>query len=294
MNAGATHDRASNRRTRQWSALRFQHVGKVFADSRGGQYAATRDVNVSVRRGDFYCLLGPSGCGKSTLLGMVAGFDPPTSGEIVFVGDDAGVEWTSPIFAAGVDRSMIFQDAAEALFPWLDVEENVLFGPRLRSARNRGCKRNAAHYLKMVGLHDHAQKFPFELSGGMKQRVQIARALIMEPDILLMDEPFAALDAITKRSLQVEVSRIWQETGKTIIYVTHDIVEALILGTRVAVMTAGPGATIKRELEVDLPRPRRTTDIAFVELVKVLEDLLHEEVHGRAGESSRETRRSIA
>jgi NitT/TauT family transport system ATP-binding protein len=279
MNPGKTHDSATKSRTREWSALQFQGVGKVFADSRGGQYAATRDINVSVRRGDFYCLLGPSGCGKSTLLSMVAGFDPPTSGEIVFVGDDAGVEWTIPIVAAGVDRSMIFQDAAEALFPWLDVEENVLFGPRLRAARAHDYASSAARYLRMVGLQDHGHKFPFELSGGMKQRVQIARALIMEPEILLMDEPFAALDAITKRLLQTEMSRIWQETGKTVLYVTHDIVEALILGTRVAVMTSGPEARIKHELTVDLPRPRRTTDIQFVELVKVLEDMLLQEVH---------------
>jgi NitT/TauT family transport system ATP-binding protein len=262
-----------------WASLEFQGVGKVFLDTRGTQYVAARDINVSIHRGDFYCLLGPSGCGKSTLLGMVAGFEPPSSGRIVFTGDERGKERTTPVVSAGVDRSMIFQDAAEALFPWLNVEENVLFGPQLRNARNRDYKRNAARYLKMVGLQDHAHKFPFELSGGMKQRVQIARALIMEPDILLMDEPFAALDAITKRLMQVEVSRIWQETGKTIIYVTHDIVEALILGTRVAVMTAGPGATIKRELVVDLPRPRRTTDASFVERTKVLEDLLHEEVH---------------
>ena len=261
-----------------WKCLQFQGVGKVFLDSRGSHYAAARDVTVSIDRGDFYCLLGPSGCGKSTLLGMVAGFDPPTSGRIFFVGDDGGREAVTPIVDAGVDRSMIFQDASEALFPWLNVEENVLFGPRLRNARNQDYKRNVVKYLTMVGLKDHAHKFPFELSGGMKQRVQIARALIMEPDILLMDEPFAALDAITKRLLQVEVSRIWQETGKTIIYVTHDIVEALILGTRVAVMTSGPAATIKRELTIDLPRPRRTTDAAFVEFTKVLEDLLLQEV----------------
>lgn len=261
-----------------WKSLRFQGVGKVFLDSRGGYYSAARDITVSIDRGDFYCLLGPSGCGKSTLLGMVAGFEPPTSGRILFVSGDDGREAVIPIVAAGVDRSMIFQDASEALFPWLNVEENVLFGPRLRSRRNYDYRRNAAKYLAMVGLKDHAHKFPFELSGGMKQRVQIARALIMEPDILLMDEPFAALDAITKRLLQVEVSRIWQETGKTIIYVTHDIVEALILGTRVAVMTSGPAATIKRELAIDLPRPRKTTDPTFVEFTKVLEDLLHQEV----------------
>ena len=262
-----------------WKRLQFQGVGKVFLDSRGSDYAATRDITISIDRGDFYCLLGPSGCGKSTLLGMVAGFEPPTSGRIFFSGADDRKDSIRPIVAAGVDRSMIFQDAAEALFPWLNVEENVRFGPRLRSARKQDYKENVQRYLRMVGLHDHAHKFPFELSGGMKQRVQIARALVMEPDILLMDEPFAALDAITKRLLQIEVSRIWQETGKTIIYVTHDIVEALLLGTRVAVMTAGPGATIKRELAVDLPRPRHTTDVAFVEFTKVLEDLLHQEVH---------------
>ena len=279
MKSGNMFDSATKSPTREWSALQFQRVGKVFADSRGGEYAATRDINASVRRGDFYCLLGPSGCGKSTLLSMVAGFDPPTSGEIVFVGEDAGVKWTLPIVAAGVDRSMIFQDAAEALFPWLDVEENVLFGTRLRAARKHDYAGSAARYLRMVGLQDHGHKFPFELSGGMKQRVQIARALIMEPEILLMDEPFAALDAITKRLLQVEMSRIWQETGKTVLYVTHDIVEALILGTRIAVMTSGPEATIKHEVVVDLPRPRRTTDAQFVELVKILEGMLLEEVH---------------
>ncbi len=146
---------------------------------------------------------------------------------------------------------MIFQDASEALFPWLNVEENVLFGTQLKLAKRADFQRNLSLYLGMVGLQDHRHKFPYELSGGMKQRVQIARALIVEPDVLVMDEPFAALDAITKRLMQEELSRIWQETGKTIIYVTHDIVESLLLGTRVAVMTSGPAANvIKREVEV--------------------------------------------
>jgi NitT/TauT family transport system ATP-binding protein len=132
----------------------------------------------------------------------------------------------------------------------------------------------------MVGLAQHARKFPFELSGGMKQRLQIARSLIMEPEILLMDEPFAALDAITKRGLQRELARIWQETRKTVIYVTHDIFEALLLGTRVAVMTAGPAARIKTEVTIDLPRPRVTSSLAFVEAAQRLEGLIEEEVHG--------------
>ncbi len=262
----------------EWAKLQFDGVSKAYVDSRGGEYVAARDISVAIARGDFYCLLGPSGCGKSTLLSLVAGFEPPTAGSIVISGGPAGHEWAKPLLEAGIERAMIFQDAAEALFPWLSVEENVLFGPRLRAQKKAGREREASKYLRMVGLQDHAHKFPYELSGGMKQRVQIARALIMEPDILVMDEPFAALDAITKRLLQGEVSRIWQQTRKTVLYVTHDIVEALLLGTHVAVMTSGPAARIKREIAVDLPRPRRTTDPKFVELTRVLEDLLHEEV----------------
>jgi NitT/TauT family transport system ATP-binding protein len=174
---------------------------------------------------------------------------------------------------------MIFQDASAALFPWLDVEENILFGPRLRRARSSEYEGKLKSYLRMVGLSEHARKFPFELSGGMKQRVQIARSLIMEPDILLMDEPFAALDAITKRGLQQELSRIWLETQKTVIYVTHDIMEAVLLGTHVAVMTAGPAARIKTEIAIDLPRPRTTSSLDFVEAVRTLEGLIEEEVN---------------
>jgi NitT/TauT family transport system ATP-binding protein len=260
-----------------WSSLEFRGVRKTFQDSRGGQYTAVRDISIAIHRGDFYCLLGPSGCGKSTLLNLVAGFEAATSGDIVFVDASSGA--ATPIVGAGADRSMIFQDASEALFPWLNVEENVLFGTGLRQARKSEFQRNLMRYLTMVGLQDHRHKFPFELSGGMKQRVQIARALIMEPDVLLMDEPFAALDAITKRLMQEELSRIWQQTGKTVIYVTHDIVESLLLGTRVAVMTSGPGATIKREVDVALPQPRSSTAPDFVELNRYLEGLLHEEVH---------------
>jgi NitT/TauT family transport system ATP-binding protein len=262
-----------------WQSLRLDNVRKVFRDSRGGDYAAVRDISISISRGDFYCLLGPSGCGKSTLLNLIAGFEPVTEGSIAFAGETGDQLWRKPIGGAGVDRSMIFQDAGEALFPWLNVEENVVFGPRLHGASGQALLPNLDRYLRMVGLKEHAHKFPFELSGGMKQRVQIARALIMEPDILLMDEPFAALDAITKRLLQQELARIWQETGKTIVYVTHDIIEALLLGTRVAVMTAGPAATIKQEIEVRLAQPRSSTAADFVELTKLLEATLHEEVH---------------
>jgi NitT/TauT family transport system ATP-binding protein len=262
-----------------WTHLELAGVCKTYRDSRGDDYTAARDISISIARGDFYCLLGPSGCGKTTLLNLIAGFEPVSDGEIAFIGRKNVSASRSVIQGSGVDRSVIFQDAGEALFPWLNVEENVLFGPSLHTSAAASYRANLDRYLRMVGLKEHAHKFPFELSGGMKQRVQIARALIMEPEVLLMDEPFAALDAITKRLLQQELSRIWQETARTIVYVTHDIIEALLLGTRVAVMTHGPAATLKREIVVDLPQPRSSTSADFVELTKMLEALLHEEVH---------------
>jgi NitT/TauT family transport system ATP-binding protein len=266
-------------REQDWSRLRLEHVSKEFEGLQGGAYTAVRDVSIEVRRGDFYCLLGPSGCGKSTILNLVAGFETATSGRIEIGCDQGAAQWRALIEGPGTDRTMIFQDASAALFPWLDVEENILFGPRLRRARSSEYEGKLKSYLRMVGLSEHVRKFPFELSGGMKQRVQIARSLIMEPDILLMDEPFAALDAITKRGLQQELSRIWQETQKTVIYVTHDIMEAVLLGTHVAVMTAGPAARIKTEIAIDLPRPRTTSSLDFVEAVRTLEGLIEEEVN---------------
>jgi NitT/TauT family transport system ATP-binding protein len=266
-------------RAQDWSSVRLEQVSKEFGGVHGDTYTALRDVTIEVRRGDFYCLLGPSGCGKSTILNLIAGFENPTRGQIEIECAEGPVRRRGAINGPGTDRTMIFQDASAALFPWLDVEENVLFGPRLKRAGSSEYEGKLTFYLRMVGLSEHVRKFPFELSGGMKQRVQIARSLIMEPEILLMDEPFAALDAITKRGLQKELSRIWQETQKTVIYVTHDIIEALLLGTRVAVMTAGPAAKIKTELAIDLPRPRVTSNLEFVELVRTLEGLIEEEVN---------------
>jgi NitT/TauT family transport system ATP-binding protein len=260
-----------------WSELRISDVEKRFVDTRGNDYCAVKDINISVKRGDFYCLLGPSGCGKSTLLNLVAGFEDVTAGTITFH-SEASSEPPRPVTRPGVDRAVIFQDAGQALFPWLTVEENVTFGPRLNQIPKDQYSSKVVRYLELVGLRDHSHKFPFELSGGMRQRVQIARSLIMEPGMLLMDEPFAALDAITKRMLQQELARIWRETHKTIVYITHDIVEALLLGTRVAVMSHGPAAGIKKEVTVNIPSPRSSTDPEVVELTKELEGLLHSEV----------------
>ena len=263
---------------RNWSKLRFGHVEKTYEGLDGGSYTAVRDINLEVSRGDFYCLLGPSGCGKSTILNLIAGFEPPTVGRIEFEGVTDSQPWREPIQSPGIDRIVIFQDASVALFPWLNVEENILFGPKLKGGNRPQTAELLATYVDMVGLTRHAQKFPFELSGGMKQRLQIARSLIMDPEMLLMDEPFAALDAITKRGLQRELSKIWQGTHKTVVYITHDIIEAVLLGTRVAVMTAGPAARIKSEIKIDLSRPREPSSMEFVEVVRALESLIEEEV----------------
>ena len=236
----------------------------------GGIVKVLRDIDLRVERGTFFTLLGPSGCGKSTLLNIVAGFEAPSIGTASL--DDQAI--TSP----GTDRTVIFQDVSNALLPWMNAQENVEFGPKMARVSAAERKAVADKYLDLVGLaKDHA-KFPFELSGGMKQRVQIARALANDPDILLMDEPFAALDAITKRHLQVEFRKIWRETGKTIFYITHDIFEALLLSTHLAVMTAGPEAGIKKIFDIELEEPRAPANHDFAEMYQKVEALIDEEV----------------
>ena len=202
---------------------------------------------------------------------MVAGFEEPSTGTISFV---SGGGSETKIAGPGADRSVIFQDSTAALFPWLNVHENVAFGPKLHRASIAEIEPRIQATLALVGLEPHMHKFPYELSGGMRQRLQIARALIMDPEMMLMDEPLAALDAITKRAMQRELVRIWSETGRTVLYVTHDIVEAVLLSTRVTVMSNGPKAGIKADLTIDLPRPRDPADPVFGRYVKQLEDLI--------------------
>ena len=253
-----------------WQTLRINGVGKDFPSARGETVRVLRDIDVTVERTTFFTLLGPSGCGKSTLLNIVAGFEAPTMGNVSI--DDETI--TRP----GTDRTVIFQDVSNALFPWMNARENVEFGPKMAHVDSGERRELAAKYLQLVGLADDHEKFPFELSGGMKQRVQIARALANDPDILLMDEPFAALDAITKRYLQVEFRKIWRETEKTIFYITHDIFEALLMSTHLAVMTAGPEAGIKKMFKIDLEEPRGPSNRDFAELYQQIEDLIDEEV----------------
>jgi NitT/TauT family transport system ATP-binding protein len=217
-------------------------------------------INLSVAAGEFVCLLGPSGCGKSTLLNAIAGF-VEVSGKVLVSG--------KPVLGPGIERGVVFQ-SSEALFPWLTVQENVEYGARIRGVAKKERAEKAEQYIRMVGLSAAASKFPHELSGGMRQRAQIARVLANEPSVILMDEPFGALDAQTREVLQREVDRIWRETGATIIFVTHDIGEAVLLADRVVTMTAGPSARIKTIASVDLPHPRDLLDPRAVELMAML------------------------
>ncbi|HEU5017519.1 MAG TPA: ABC transporter ATP-binding protein [Pseudolabrys sp.] len=245
--------------------LRVESVDKVFASARGS-YDALHRVSIQIDDGEFLCLLGPSGCGKSTLLNILAGFEPVTSGSVT----SGGV----PITGAGRDRVMFFQDAGAALLPWLTVEENVRFGLRVRKIPKDDWQPIIDKNLEMVALDAHRTKFPAELSGGMRQRLQIARGLAVDPDVLLMDEPFAALDALTRRHMHKVMLDIWQRTGKTIIFVTHDISEAITLADRIAVMSVGPRSAITRLIDVDLARPRDLTDARVGRIYNEIEALL--------------------
>ncbi|MDR1570913.1 MAG: ABC transporter ATP-binding protein [Clostridiales Family XIII bacterium] len=206
---------------------------------------ALKDVNLRVRSGEFLSLVGPSGCGKSTFLYILAGLNRKTSG-VAYIN---GQEITGP----ALDRGIIMQ--AYALFPWRTIQKNVEFGLEVKKLPRKERARIAGDFIELVGLSDFADRYPYELSGGMKQRIAIARALAYDPDVLLMDEPFAAVDEQTRGNLQSELLRIWSKTNKTVIFVTHSIEEAVYLSDRVAVMTASPG-TVRGIVDVDLPRPR--------------------------------------
>jgi NitT/TauT family transport system ATP-binding protein len=228
---------------------------------RFGDFVAVREATIDIAPGEFVCLLGPSGCGKSTLLNVIAGFVAAAVGDVRV----AGEEVTGP----DVSRGVVFQ-SSDALFPWLTVRQNVGFGPRMRRVDKRRARELCDHYLELVGLADAAERLPSELSGGMRQRVQIARVLANEPSVVLMDEPFGALDAQTREVMQRELDRIWRDTRPTIVFVTHDITEALLLADRVLTMTAGPQARIKEIYPVELDRPRDETDPVAIEQHRLL------------------------
>lgn len=235
---------------------------------KGQKHVALQNVSFSISPGEFLCLLGPSGCGKSTLLRMIAGFLPPSSGNILVRGEHV----TRP----GLDRAVVFQGDA-ALFNWLTTEENVGFGLRMRHVPLAERRAIVAENIRLVGLEGFEHYYPNQLSGGMRQRVQIARVLANDPAILLMDEPFGALDAQTRDIMQQELSLIWSSRKKTVLFITHDIEESLLLGDRVAIMSAGPAATIKKVVPIPLPRPREFSE-DFLRLRREIKGAIEEEV----------------
>ena len=246
--------------------VELREIGKVWSIRRTGEQVIALDaITLDVNPGEFLILLGPSGCGKSTLLQIIAGLEKPSSGTIRFPERHGSQKLTS----------MVFQEYA--LFPWRTVAENVAFGPEVRHVPRAERDRAAQRLIELVKLKGFETRYPHELSGGMRQRVALARALANDPAILLFDEPLAALDAQTRRVLQEELARIWAETRKTFIYVTHSLEEAVLLGSRIVLMTARPGR-IKRLIDVKLPRPRSITRRDEAELLETLDALLRDEV----------------
>ncbi len=238
-------------------------VGKVFPR---GLVEALRNIDLEIPAGQFVSLLGPSGCGKSTLLNAIAGFEAPTSGRILVNGH--------AVSGPGPDRGMVFQEYA--LFPWMSVAKNISFGLDVKGVPKQIAAARVDMLLQKLRLAEFRDRYPKDLSGGMRQRVAIARVLALDSPAMLMDEPFGALDSLTRRTLQDELLRIWQEFGKTIVFVTHSIEESLYLSDRIVVMTYRPG-TIKRDLMVDLPHPRDPSSAAFNRLKRDLSHLVMEE-----------------
>jgi NitT/TauT family transport system ATP-binding protein len=241
-------------------------VNKQYADKNNHQVDILKDINLGVNKGEFVSILGPSGCGKSTLLSIVAGLTPATSGEIIVSG--------KKIDKPGKDRGMVFQQAA--LFPWLNVLENVLF-PLKQEMPKKQAEAEAKKQLQKVQLSKYLSHYPHELSGGMQQRVAIARALAMNPEILLMDEPFGALDEQTRSRLHDQLETIWAETQKTILFVTHSISESIKLSDRIIVMGTKPGVILK-DIKVGIPRPRHEHKKEMVELEEYIMSYLKKEI----------------
>jgi NitT/TauT family transport system ATP-binding protein len=242
--------------------LEAKNIVKYFSHD-SHKLKALGGINLKVDAGDFVCLVGPSGCGKSTFLRIIAGLETPDEGQILFDGH--------PVTETGPERIMVFQEGA--LFPWLKVQDNVEFGLKMAGIPKDERAKISNRYLDMMQLTKFADSYTYQLSTGMKQRVAIARALVMDPDVLLMDEPFAALDPQTRDLLLVEMQLIWEKTKKTILFVTHNVAEATVLGTKVVVFSNRP-SVIKKEFENDFPRPRVTEDESLLEFQrKILAEL---------------------
>ena len=249
------------------AAIELRKVVKVFADPKRGRELLTLDnIDLDIDANDFVCLLGPSGCGKSTLLNIIAGFENSTSGQALVDG--------RVVDRPGSDRGVVFQQPT--LMPWLTAIDNVAFSLKLKGVAKRERQRRAMEFIDLVGLRGFEHHHPAELSGGMNQRVGIARALLMNPRVILMDEPFAALDAQTKLEMQEELVAIWQKRRCTIVFVTHSVDEALVLGNKIVVMTRRPGR-IRESVTFDLPRPRDITSPEFNDAKRRVLALIREE-----------------
>jgi len=246
----------------------LEAISLSYNTTAGGRLLALDEINLEVRPGEFLCIVGPSGCGKSTLLHLIAGLQPQTSGRILVDG--------SPVSGPGTDRILIFQELG--LFPWLTVGGNVEFGMKMKNVPKAEREEKVQYYLRLVHLSKFRDSYIHQLSGGMRQRVALARALATEPDVLLMDEPFAALDAQTRDLLHDELERLWAETGRTIIFVTHNVREAVRLGDRVALLTFRPGR-VKQEFSVNLPRPRQMEQNDVLRTARDILDCLRAEIN---------------
>jgi ABC-type nitrate/sulfonate/bicarbonate transport system, ATPase component len=255
------------------NTITIERLNKSYADHKPGSiHYIIKDIDLVIKGGEFFVLLGPSGCGKSTLLNIIAGFVSKSGGNLR-VGDEE-------ICKPGRERAVVFQQADSSLFPWLTVRQNVEFGLKMKKMPKEQRRVISDRFIRLVGLFGHENKFPRELSGGMKQRVQLARVLANDPAILLMDEPFGALDAMTRRTMQKELSQIWQETNKTVIFVTHDIQEALLLGGRIAVMSHGPNARITDIYDVPMDYPRDASLPQFQALHRTIQSHFDAELEG--------------
>lgn len=249
--------------------IEVRQAAKTYDSGGRRRIEALSGIDLSIADREFVCLLGPSGCGKSTLLRLIAGIEASSSGSILCDG--------LPVSGPSPQRGFIFQDYA--LFPWLTVRQNIRFGLQMRKETKSESRAIVERYMQLFGLTEAAGLYPKQLSGGMRQRVAIARALCLQPRLLLMDEPFAALDALLRHNLQEEMVRVWQREKVTIVFVTHDVEEAIFLADRIVVMTPRPG-TIKAIVPVELPRPRSRTNSRFVELRAGILRLLYEERSG--------------
>ncbi len=247
--------------------LSIEHLSKSFVSASGEKVEALKDINLEITDKEFICLLGPSGCGKTTLLRIIGGLDQATSGAALLDGH--------PVTGPDPKTAMIFQEYS--LYPWRTVLDNVTFGLEIRGADKEKRSEKARSYLEMVGLKGFERSFPYELSGGMRQRVAVARALAVDPEVLLMDEPFGALDAQTRNKMQKELLEIWEKTQKTVIFVTHSVDEAVYMSDRIVVLTRRPG-TIREVMDIPIPRPRDRTSTDFARIRRHVLDLMDEPV----------------